>query len=165
MPGNAKVPPSCRCVPPRCSGSSLWSALCRYMSATGHLAAHGVRTQGQVVEADVVGWDKVVYTLGGTVYAVPVGGTVYQVPRPEVGDRLPGDAVTVVYDPRDPATSNVEDDSVAWHLHWILLGVGLFLLGWPAWLVVAGVFEADGQISRRLARARPARRQPGTPPY
>jgi hypothetical protein len=87
-------------------------------------AAHGVRTQGQVVEADAVGSDKVVYTVGGTVYEVPVGGTVYEVPGwPEVGDRLPGEAVTVVYDPRDPANSNLEDDSVAWHLHWVLLGL------------------------------------------
>ena len=119
------------------------------------LAAHGVRTQGQVVDADADGSDLVVYT---------VGGTDYEVPEPEVGDRLPGDAVTVVYDPRDPANSNLEDDSVAWHLHWFFLGFGLFLLGWPAMPVVAGVFEADGPVGRRLARARPARRQPETPP-
>ena len=120
------------------------------------LAAHGMRTQGQVVEANADGWDKVVYTVGGTDYEVPED--------PDVGDRLPGDAVTVVYDPRDPANSNLEDDSVTRHGHWFLLGFGLFLLGWPAWLVVAGVFEADGPVGRRLARARPARRQPGTPP-
>ena len=119
------------------------------------LAAHGVRTQGQVVWADADGSDLVVYT---------VGGTDYEVPGPEVGDRLPGEAVTVVYDPRDPANSNLEDDSVAWHLHWFFLGFGLFLLGWPAMPVVAGVFEADGPVGRRLARARPARRQLGTPP-
>ena len=96
------------------------------------LAAHGVRTQGQVVEADAVGSDKVVYTVGGTVYEVPVGGTVYEVPGwPEVGDRLPGEAVTVVYDPRNPANSNLEDDSVAWHSYWVLLGVGLFFLAIP----------------------------------
>ena len=93
-----------------------------------------------------------------------MGGTDYEVPAPEVGDRLPGDAVTVVYDPRDPSNSNLEDDSVAWHLHWVFLGFGLFLLGWPAMPVVAGVFEADGPVGRRLARARPARRKPGTPP-
>ena len=120
------------------------------------LAAHGVRTQGQVVEANADGWDKVVYTVGGTDYEVPED--------PDVGDRLPGEAVTVVYDPRDPANSNLEDDSVTRHGHWFFLGFGLFLLGWPAWLVVAGVFEADGPVGRRLARARPARRQPGTPP-
>ena len=119
------------------------------------LAAHGVRTQGQVVEADASGSDMVVYT---------VGGTDYQVPAPEVGDRLPGEAVTVVYDPRDPAISNLEDDWRAWTSHWVFLGFGLFLLGWPAMPVVAGVFEADGPVVRRLARARPARRQPGTPP-
>ena len=67
------------------------------------LAAHGVRTQGQVVYADADGSDEVVYT---------VDGTDYEVPDPEVGDRLPGDAVTVVYDPRDPSNSNLEDDSV-----------------------------------------------------
>jgi hypothetical protein len=110
------------------------------------LAAHGVRTQGQVVEADADGSDKVVYT---------VGGTDYEVPGPEVGDRLPGDAVTVVYDPRDPANSYLEDDSEAWHMHWVLLGFGLFFLAMP---IIAGVFEADGPVGRRLARARPARR-------
>ena len=119
------------------------------------LAAHGVRTQGQVVDADADGSDEVVYT---------VDGTDYQVPGPEVGDRLPGDAVTVVYDPRDPANSNLEDDWRAWQLHWVFLGVGLFFLGWPAMPVVAGVFEADGPVGRRLARVRPARRQPETPP-
>jgi DivIVA domain-containing protein len=123
--------------------------------ANRDLAAHGVRTQGQVVYADADGSDEVDYT---------VDGTDYQVPAPEVGDRLPGDAVTVVYDPRDPATSNLEDDSVAWHLHWILLGVGLFFLAIPTVPVVAGVFEADGPVGRRLPRARPARRQPETPP-
>jgi hypothetical protein len=128
------------------------------------LAVHGVRTQGQVVEADAVGSDEVVYTLGGTVYELPVGGMVYEVPGAEVGDRLPGDPVTVVYDPGDPANSNVEDDWVAWHLHWILLGLGLFFLAIPTVPVVAGVFEADGRVGRRLARARPARRQLGTPP-
>jgi hypothetical protein len=46
-----------------------------------------------------------------------VGGTDYEVPGQEVGDRLPRDAVMVVYDPRDPATSNFEDDSLAWHFH------------------------------------------------
>jgi DivIVA domain-containing protein len=112
------------------------------------LAAHGVRTQGQVV------WTYVVYT---------VGGTDYEVPGAEVGDRPPGEAVTIVYDPRDPANSNLEDDWVAWHLHWILLGAGLFVLGAPAIPVVTGVFEADGPVGRRLARARPARRQLGTP--
>ncbi len=120
------------------------------------LAAHGVRIQGQVVwaDADADGSDEVVYT---------VDGTDYQVPDPDVGDRLPGDAVTVVYDPRDPSNSNLEDDSAAWHLHWVFLGVGLFFLGWPAMPVVAGVFEADGPVGRRLARVRPARRQPKTP--
>jgi DivIVA domain-containing protein len=114
------------------------------------LAAHGVRTQGQVV------WTYVVYT---------VDGTEYEVPGADVGDRLlPGDAVTVVYDPRDPANSNLEDDWAAWHLHWILLGAGLFVLGAPAIPVVTGVFEADGRVGRRLARARTARRQLGTPP-
>ena len=111
------------------------------------LAAHGMRTQGQVVEANADGWDKVVYTVGGTDYEVPED--------PDVGDRLRGDAVTVVYDPRDPANSNLEDDSVTRHGHWFLLGFGLFLLGWPAWLVVAGVFEADGPVGRRLARRVP----------
>jgi len=119
------------------------------------LAAHGVRTQGQVVDADADGSDEVVYT---------VDGTDYQVPDPDVGDRLPGDAVTVVYDPRDPSNSNLEDDSVAWYSHWIFLGVGLFFLGWPAMPVVAGLFEADGPVGSRLARVRPARRQPKTPP-
>ena len=119
------------------------------------LAAHGVRIQGQVVWADADGSDEVVYT---------VDGTDYEVPDPEVGDRLPGDAVTVVYDPRDPSNSNLEDDSVAWHLHWVFLGVGLFVLALPAMPVVAGVFEADGPVGRRLARVRPARRQPETPP-
>jgi hypothetical protein len=119
------------------------------------LAAHGVRIQGQVVDADADGSDEVVYT---------VDGTDYQVPDPEVGDRLPGDAVTVVYDPRDPSNSNLEDDSVAWYSHWIFLGVGLFFLGWPAMPVVAGLFEADGPVGSRLARVRPARRQPKTPP-
>ena len=114
-----------------------------------------MRTQGQVVEADAGGWDMVVYT---------VGGTDYEVEDPDVGERLPGDAVTVVYDPRDPAISNLEDDWRAWTSHWVFLGFGLFLLGWPAMPVVAGVFEADGPVGRRLARARPARRQPGTPP-
>ena len=120
------------------------------------LAAHGVRTQGQVVEANADGWDKVVYTVGGTDYEVPED--------PDVGDRLPGEAVTVVYDPRDPANSNLEDDSVTRHGHWFFLGFGLFLLGWPAVPVVVGAFEADGPVGRRLARARPARRQPETPP-
>jgi DivIVA domain-containing protein len=119
------------------------------------LAAHGVRTQGQVVEAYADSSDTVVYT---------VDGTDYDVPEPEVGDRLPGDAVTVVYDPRDPANSNLEDDSAAWHLHWILLGLGLFFLAIPTMPVVAGVFEADGPVGRRLARTLPARRQPETPP-
>jgi hypothetical protein len=85
------------------------------------LAAHGARTQGQVVYADADS-DEVVFT---------VDGTDYEVPAPEVGDRLPGDTVTVVYDPRDPAISNLEDDSFAWHLHWILLGLGLFFSGDP----------------------------------
>jgi DivIVA domain-containing protein len=116
------------------------------------LAAHGVRIQGQVVDANADGSDEVVYT---------VDGTDYEVPGPEVGDRLPGDAVTVVYDPRDPSNSNLEDDSVS---RWIFLGVGLFFLGWPAMPVVAGVFEADGPVRRRLVRVRPARRQPETPP-
>ena len=114
--------------------------------------ASRVRSSGH---ADADGSDEVVYT---------VDGTDYQVPDPEVGDRLPGDAVTVVYDPRDPSNSNLEDDSAAWHLHWVFLGVGLFFLGWPAMPVVAGVFEADGPVGRRLARVRPARRQPETPP-
>ncbi len=87
------------------------------------LAAHGVRTQGQVVEANADGWDKVAYTVGGTDYEVPED--------PDVGDRLPGDAVTVVYDPRDPANSNLEDDSLAWHFHWVLLGLGLFVMAIP----------------------------------
>ncbi len=119
------------------------------------LAAHGVRIQGQVVEAYADDSDEVVYT---------VGGTDYEVPEPEVGDRLLGEAVTVVYDPRDPANSNLEDDSAAWHLDWVLLGVGLFFLAMPTMPVVAGVFEADGPIGRRLARARAARGQPETPP-
>ena len=72
-------------------------------------------------------------------------------------DRLPGEAVTVVYDPRDPAISNLEDDSFAWHFHWVLLGLGLFVMAIPAIPVVAGVF-ADGPVGRRLARARRARR-------
>jgi DivIVA domain-containing protein len=118
------------------------------------LTAHGVRTQGQIVYADPDGSDEVVYT---------VGGTDYEVPEPEVGDRLPGDTVTVVYDPRDLANSNVEDDWDAWHLHWILLGVGLFFLAIPTVPVVIGVFAADGSVGRRLARARRARRQPETP--
>jgi DivIVA domain-containing protein len=113
------------------------------------LAAHGVRTQGEVVWADAEISDLVFYT---------VGGTDYEVPGAEVGDRLPGEGVTVVYDPRDPAISNLEDDWVAWHLHWVLLGVGLFSLAIPAVPVVAGVFEADGPVGRRLARARRARR-------
>src|SRR5512133_3698716 len=86
------------------------------------LAAHGVRTQGQVVYADADS-DEVVFT---------VGGTDYEVPGPEVGDRLPGDSVTVVYDPRDPAISSLEDDSFAWHFHWVLLGLGLFVMAIPA---------------------------------
>ncbi len=72
--------------------------------------------------------------------------------------------MTVVYDPRDPAISNLEDDSAAWHSHWFLLGLGLFFLAIPTVPVVVGVFEADGPVGRRLARARRARRQPGTPP-
>ena len=112
------------------------------------LAAYGVRTQGQVVYADADS-DEVVFT---------VDGTDYWVPGPEVGDRLPGEAVTVVYDPRDPAISNLEDDSFAWHFHWVLLGLGLFVMAIPAIPVVAGVFEADGPVGRRLARARRARR-------
>jgi DivIVA domain-containing protein len=119
------------------------------------LATHGVRTKGEVVWAEAGGSDLVVFT---------VGGTDYEVPGPEVGDRLPGEAVTVVYDPRDPANSNLEDDSLAWHFHWVLLGLGLFVMAIPAMPVVAGVFEADGPVGRRLARARPARRHPGTPP-
>ena len=94
------------------------------------LAAHGVRTQGQVVEANADGWDKVVYTVGGTDYEVPED--------PDVGDRLPGEAVTVVYDPRDPANSNLEDDSVTRHGHWFFLGFGLFLLGGPRCLLSWG---------------------------
>ena len=119
------------------------------------LAAHGVRTQGEVVWADAEGSDLVFYTVGGTDYEVPGAG---------VGDRLPGEAVTVVYDPRDPAISNLEDDSFAWRLHWVFLGLGLFVMAIPALPVVVGVFEADGPVGRRLARARPARRQLGTPP-
>ena len=119
------------------------------------LAAHGVRTQGEVVWADAEGSDLVFYT---------VGGKDYEVPGPEVGDRLPGEPVTVVYDPRDPANSNLEDDSLAWHFHWVLLGLGLFVMAIPALPVVVGVFEADGPVGRRLARAGPARRQLGTPP-
>ena len=72
-------------------------------------------------------------------------------------DRLPGEAVTVVDFPRDPAISNLEDDSFAWHFHWVLLGLGLFVMAIPAIPVVAGVF-ADGPVGRRLARARRARR-------
>ena len=133
------------------------------------LAAHGVRTQGQVVEADADGSDKVVYT---------VGGTDYEVPEPEVGDRLPGDAVTVVYDPRDPANSNLEDDSVAWHSHWFFLGFGLFLLAWPACLSSRGSSKPTdrsaagwrgrvppdanrGRRPRHRARATANHRQPG----
>ena len=93
------------------------------------LAVHGVRTQGQVVDADADGSDLVVYT---------VGGTDYEVPEPEVGDRLPGDAVTVVYDPRDPANSNLEDDSVTWHSHWFFLGFGHFYWGGPRCLSSRG---------------------------
>jgi Protein of unknown function (DUF3592) len=110
------------------------------------LAAHGVRTQGQVVEANADGWDKVVYTVGGTDYEVPED--------PDVGDRLPGEAVTVVYDPRDPANSNLEDDSVTRHGHWFFLGFGLFLLGWPAGPVVVGAFEADGPVGLGIYRLR-----------
>jgi hypothetical protein len=43
-------------------------------------------------------------------------------------------------------------------------GLGCFSWRSPRCLSVAGVFEADGPAGRRLARARPARRQPGTPP-
>jgi hypothetical protein len=53
---------------------------------------------------------------------------------------------------------------VAWHLHWILLGAGLFFLAIPTVPVVAGVFDADGPVGRRLARARPDRRLPETRP-
>ena len=59
------------------------------------LAAHGVRTQGEVVWADADYTDEVVFR---------VGGTDYWVPAPEVGDRLPGVAVTVVYDWSNAAT-------------------------------------------------------------
>jgi DivIVA domain-containing protein len=118
------------------------------------LAAHGVRTQGEVVWSDAEGSDAVVYT---------VDGTDYWVPAPEVGDRLPGDAVTVVYDPRDPANSNLEDDSFAWHFHWVLLGMGLFVMAIPAIPVVAGVFEADGPVRRRLPPARQAPPEPYVP--
>ena len=45
------------------------------------LAAHGVRTQGEVVWAGAEISDLVFYT---------VGGTDYEVPGAEVGDRLPG---------------------------------------------------------------------------
>ena len=67
-----------------------------------------------------------------------------------------GEAVTGPPDPRDPAISNLEDDSFAWHFHWVLLGLGLFVMAIPAIPVVAGVF-ADGPRGR-LARARRARR-------
>jgi hypothetical protein len=117
------------------------------------LAAHGVRIQGQVVWADADGSDEVVFT---------VDGTDYEVPDPEVGDRLAGDAVTVVYDPRDPSNSNLEDDSDAWHVDWVFLGVGLLFLAMPAMPVVVGVFEADGPVGRRLVAVRLARRQPET---
>ena len=103
------------------------------------LAAHGMRTQGQVVEANADGWDKVVYTVGGTDYEVPED--------PDVGDRLPGDAVTVVYDPRDPANSNLEDDSVTRHGALVLARV---------WAVFTGVARVacrrGGLRSRRTDR-------------
>ena len=109
------------------------------------LAAHGARTQGQVVYADADS-DEVVFT---------VDGTDYEVPAPEVGDRLPGDTVTVVYDPRDPAISNLEDDSFAWHLHWILLGLGLFFLAIPAVPVVAGILSRSTVRPGLAAQPRP----------
>jgi hypothetical protein len=71
--------------------------------------------------------------------------------------------VTIIYDPRDPATSNLEDDWAAWHSHWFLLGAGLFVLAIPV-PALAEVFEADGPVGRRLARQPDARRQAGTPP-
>ena len=110
------------------------------------LAAHGVRTQGQVVYAHADYTDEVVFT---------VDGTDYWVPAPEVGDRLPGDAVTVVYDPRDPSISNLEDDSLAWHLHWILLGLGLFFLAIPAVPVVAGILSRSTVQPGLAAQPRP----------
>ena len=102
------------------------------------LAAHGVRTQGQVVDADADGSDEVVYT---------VDGTDYQVPGPEVGDRLPGDAVTVVYDPRDPSNSNLEDDSAR-----VALALGL-PRGWAVFSGVArDACRRGGLRSRRTGR-------------
>jgi DivIVA domain-containing protein len=110
------------------------------------LAAHGVRTQGQVVYAHTDYMDEVVFT---------VDGTDYWVPGPEVGDRLPGEAVTVVYDPRDPSISNLEDDSWAWHLHWVFLGVGLFFLAIPAVPVVAGILSRSTVQPGLAAQPRP----------
>jgi DivIVA domain-containing protein len=110
------------------------------------LATHGVRTQGEVVWADAEISDLVFYT---------VGGTDYEVPGAEVGDRLSGDAVTVVYDPRDPSISNLEDDSVAWHLHWVFLGVGLFFLAIPAVPVVAGILSRSTVRPGLAAQPRP----------
>src|SRR4029450_14014624 len=114
----------------------------------GHrdLAAHGVRAQGEVVWAGTDISDLVFYT---------VGGTDYEVPGAEVGDRLPGDAVTVVYDPRDPSISNLEDDSAAWHLHWVFLGVGLFFLAIPAVPVVAGILSRPTVRPGLAAQPRP----------
>ena len=108
------------------------------MSTTATWLRMGCASRVRSSEADADGSDEVVFT---------VDGTDYEVPDPEVGDRLPGDAVTVVYDPRDPSNSNLEDDSVAWHLHWFFLGVGLFFLAVPAMACRRG-----GLRSRRTGR-------------
>jgi hypothetical protein len=63
--------------------------------------------------------------------------------------------VTVVYDPRDPSISNLEDDSLAWHLHWILLGLGLFFLAIPAVPVVAGILSRSTVQPGLAAQPRP----------
>ena len=63
--------------------------------------------------------------------------------------------MTVVYDPRDPAISNLEDDSAAWHLHWLLLGVGLFFLAIPAVPVVAGILSRSTVRPGLAAQLRP----------
>ena len=125
-------------MPPRWLGSFFILVSVGLYVDNRDLAAHGVRIQGQVVWADADGSDEVVYT---------VDGTDYEVPDPEVGDRLPGDAVTVVYDPRDPSNSNLEDDSFAWHFHWIFLGVGAVFSGAPR-----DACRRGGLRSRRTGR-------------
>src|SRR4029453_640549 len=63
--------------------------------------------------------------------------------------------VTVFYDPRDPSISNLEDDSAAWHLHWVFLGVGLFFLAIPAVPVVAGILSRSTVRPGLAAQPRP----------